>query len=178
MRQLGQLIGLGTALCLLVGGAVAIFWLVTSLVEGWSDLDRSIATLTAVGVLTLLLTAQVIASGIRGAKKLELDERARWRKAKAYLEFLEAWYSIVSRRCSEHVGDGLSQKDLMVMLLGGSNVVRQCVELRKHCLNGDGNLSSLLDDILREMRCDLGHRDIGFPGGYLVGVPAAQGKAR
>jgi hypothetical protein len=103
----------------------------------FAKLDQQVAVVTAIAAATLLLSALIIASGMRWAKEREHEHRQRAERAALYERLLNAWSETRRQETgNNHVGKSQSPEDLpalekQLLLRGHANVLKAYTAFRK-----------------------------------------------
>src|SRR5262245_44930779 len=122
MSSLGKALGVLAALALVTGCLVGVYFLVRFVAEQLGELGGPVATLTGVAVLTVLLSARIIAGPNRRGRTQDNASVGLSRKAEVYRRLVEAWSAALTGKgpadalttCSPKAGVAGAEKELVL----------------------------------------------------------------
>jgi len=155
-----------------IGGYATLQFAIPRLVS----LDPQVATVTLVGVATLLVISSTIASAIRGAKRKEAKSRLQAQRAVVYERCIHQWTGLLQHRKpnlfeSESVKQAIASLNSALVLWGSSQVLKEYAALYRLVRDGawdDAGLPASIEKIVLYMRQDLEQSNVGIPTGALL----------
>ena len=156
-------------LTLLIDG---IYFLSRDMLSWLSSLDHQLAAI----LLMVLLASLVIAFGIRRSGYISGVQRFRMeKKAESYSRLIDVWFRVIPRQrsksLSDKVGVELDVAQRQMMLWATPRVIKSAIEFERLCHKEPlepALLQSAMEQMVREMRNDLGHSNLGLADGDLV----------
>lgn len=160
----------------LLGGGVYVA--VRYIVDLFADLDPQVATITGTASVVVLLGALILAATVRGAQKRDEQHRLRQEKAAVYRELIESWSAALhglERSLAHRIqspSDQLQVAERQLLLWGSRNVIQRYNAYRKRSIADpdDPELPALMDEVLLQIRRDLGHSTLGTKPGELLAL--------
>lgn len=176
MRALTRIIGASLLLGLLVG-SLAVAWYGTRFVfEQFGKVDPTIATISVIASVTLLLAAQILATGARSALQQEAENERLRTLIVVYRELLEFWWTASSQGKPVEEYDLPKPAELQLLLEGSPTVVRYYRDLRNQALRTNRAPATLLGQLTHAMRKDLGRSNFDLKGGGFLGTNEGDGR--
>ncbi len=162
-------------LVILIGGIYLVSGEVFSLL---SSLDHQLAVI----LVATLLASLAVAFGIRRAGYISGVQHYRIeKKAESYSRLLDAWFRVLSRQRSKSVSDKvgveLDVAQQQILLWATPQVIKialQVQHLRHQEPPESPLLRSAVEQMIREMRSDLGQSSLSLPEGDLVDLAFAE----
>lgn len=163
---------------LIVVGCLFLFYLgakyVVSLIL---SLEKELAAAIVAASGTILASVAAIIISQSRAKRREIEEAQRPNKIAAYKKFMEMLIEVLKKgkQKKDFLKDGVFPPDLEELFLflqsdmivwASPRVINAYEKFRSNA--SDVNILLYLDDILREIRKDLGHKNTGLKRGDLI----------
>ena len=172
MKYVSNILALALVLAVLAACVLGIYYAVGFVVDRFVGLDKTVATVTLVAVIALLLAARMISRGPRQAKQWEGEQQRRQQKADTYLQLIEIWAGVLRGTTSAY-DTGPPQSDLQsaegqFLVRASAGVIQQYVTFRSGFLAHMPQAPAFFGAMLLEMRKDLGGSNIGLHEGTLL----------
>ena len=138
-------VALTIVVLLLIGGMLAAFFTLTSIVKFTQTLDRDVLFVTVACSCTLVFASLLVASGIRGAGRLVADSRTRQHRVATCSKLLRAVSDVTSRNHSD-----FGEIECAFLMIASASTVNAYKSHR------EGPTQKSLNALLKAMRKDLG----------------------
>ena len=174
-KILSALLGLALLGALVTG---AYFGFKNIIVAPFTRLGQPISLITGIASMVLLLSAFIIASGMRWAKERESELRLRAEKALLYENFLNAWVDTMRPGNNNYpiqLGESQRHLEQQLLLRASPNVLKAYVALRKLEIEARLQINTLQPVVVKmliEMRKDLGLNTQGLKEEDLLSLVA------
>ena len=122
-------------------------------INRWHALDRTVATVTAVGIATLLLSARIVAGGIKALVPVQLEACNA-----LYPELLEALLPTEESAPTRQDHRPLERR---LALYGSANVIHQFLICRS-ALQANRGVQNEVNELVRLMRRDLRRSNVAL----------------
>lgn len=169
--RLNILLGLIILIAVIVAGIFAVQWLLSqfvNMITAVSNMDAVVITAIITGGVSI---TGVIISSIVG-KRIEFkktrQEYLAQKREKSYGDFTEMVYKLMihskdGQYTQEKMVEDLSSFSREITLWGSKEVVKKWVQFRKNATDPEGAMKNLvlIDEIMNEMRKDLGTKKAG-----------------
>lgn len=160
MKTFGKILSALFVLALLAILSYAAYFGFNYFANIFAKLDQQVAIVTAIAAATVLLSAAMIASGLRWAKAREHDQQLRAQKAALYERFLQTWSEPLRASMGEmNFSEGLRALEMQLLLCAGPEVLQAYLGLQKQGKNFNAQsaeVSSQSFGLILAMRHDLG----------------------
>jgi len=167
MKLLSNTLSVLLSLALLAALGFGIFVGFQAVTNFFADLNKPLAAILATASVVVLLSAVIVAGGIRRAMKRESDQQLRAERAAVYGRFIETLQQSISQRdLDTGKTRAFSQALKKDMILWASNsVLKQFAALQKIARElwlQDQEFLAQVEKVLLEMRQDLGQTNWGL----------------
>ena len=131
MKAVQRIVGAVVLFAVVAGCVAGVYYAAIASIALLGGLDKSVVFATVVSATTLLLAARVVASGLRGAKREELQENRRRELADVYYVLVRSHLTLGGLKASGAQGGKASENarsdqaaaEHRLLLCGGAQVI-------------------------------------------------------
>ena len=174
-------------LVIVILGGYAAYALINALIKAINQLDPGVSAAIIAGASTVVTSVFIASYNARKAKERQAVEANRGKKAAAYMEFMDTIIKAM-RSAKSNDDTALPAKELeeffygftsTVAVYGGPGVVKSYGDWRSASTEGSP-MSALakIDNLIREMRSDLGESNKGLQTNELLSLFIIGGRSQ
>jgi hypothetical protein len=167
------------AFSLLALGGYGGYLIFLKITDALKNVDPNVSAALIAGVITIIFSVFIASYNSRKAIERTAFEAHRENKASIYNEFTEIIIQLMPDRTAEKLSQDIEELlyrfTAKITIYGSPSVIKAYGKWRVFSDDNDEDEHSLIDDILREIRVDLGESNEGLESGELISLFAIGG---
>lgn len=160
----------------LIASAYGLYYAFQFLLNAFAGLEAVQKTVLFTAAFTILLSAAMIATALRGLGKRMQNRRLQEEKLAVYGHLINTWQALVrapQRATQPQEEQSLHDIESHLVLVAGRQVLRQYHRLKEVQREADlqsPEVFAQLEKVILEIRRDIGYADSGYKKSHLISV--------